>query len=329
MLSGLLWPAHPHPLENELLTCWIVRTAHANGLKAQTFCEQVFGKEFQIWNRDVDRNAPEWLLETMSSKTGTSYKSVQNTTARLYEKRLFPTLHSYSQLRWFMPVKKHHRINKGYALQYCALCLKEDPIPYFRLSWRLALYTFCPKHRVMMLDRCQHCQEPVMFHRVEQGKPNKFEVETLDSCWHCSQPLSSAITDFVEISPVLADTKWTSLLRSIERQFYPSGALNFQNITILHQLCRLLSSELYRHKIATHVCNKANFPPLQLEKGRLIFEQRNIQERHAILQTAWWLMTHRNRIKAAIKEKAIRINWLYRDLDNKQYVLTTYGQHLI
>lgn len=325
MLSGLLWPAHPHPLDNELLTCWIVRVAHANGLKAQTFCEQVFSKEFQIWNRDVDRNAPEWLLKIMSDKTGTSYKNTLNSTARLYEKRLFPALHSSSQLRWFMPLKKHHRINKGYALQYCALCLKEDPTPYFRLSWRLALYTFCPKHRIMMLDRCQQCEEPIMFHRVEQGKPNKFEVETLDSCWHCSQSLSSATTNFVEISPALADMKWTSLLHSIDRQFYPSGALNFQNITLLHQLCRLLSSELYRDKIAGYVYKKTKLAPLQLEQSRLIFEQRNTKERHDILQIAWWLMSRRGRIKTAIKEKAIRINWLYRDLDNKQYVLNTYS----
>lgn len=323
MLSGELWPAHPHPLPNELLTCWLVRTAQANGLKVQTFCDQAFGKEFQIWNRDIDHNAPHWLLETISKKSGVSLKVAEKATAKLYEKRLFPVLHTASQLRWFMPVKKHHRVNKGYALQYCPLCLKEDSVSYFRLSWRLALYTFCSKHRIMMIDRCQHCQEPVMFHRVEQGKPNKFEVETLDSCWHCSQPLSSAATSPVELSPKLVDTKWTSLLRSIDRQFYPAGGLNFQNITLLHQLCRLLSSEIYRHKIAIYVSKKTGYPPLQLGQDTLIFEQRNIQERHDILQMAWWLMTHRARIKTAIKEKALRINWLYRDLDltAKTYVL--------
>lgn len=328
MLSGELWPAHPHPLHNELLTCWIVRTAHANGLKAQTFCEQVFGKEFQIWNRDIDRNAPAWLLNIMSSKTGTLKKTVQNSTVALYESRLFPTLHSYSQLRWFMPVKKHHRVNKGYALQYCPLCLGEDPTPYFRLSWRLALYTFCSKHKVLMMDRCQHCQEPVMFHRVEQGKPKKIDVETLDSCWHCSQPLSSAIAEPIQLIPKLVDMKWTSLLRSIDRQFYPAGGLNFQNITLLHQLCRLLSSKKYRPKLAKYISDKVGYPSLELEPASLIFEQRSIQERHAILQMAWWLMTNRKRIKTAIKEKALRINWLYRDLDNKQYVLNKFRTDL-
>lgn len=325
MLSGTLWPAHPHPLHNELLTCWIVRTAHANGLKAQTFCERVFGKEFQIWNRDIDRNAPEWLLEIMSNKTGTIKKTARNSTVALYESRLFPTLHSYSQLRWFMPVKKHHRINKGYALQYCPLCLEEDSTPYFRLSWRLAFYTFCPKHKILMLDRCQHCQKPVMFHRVEQGKPKRFEVETLDSCWHCSQSLSSATAESIELTPKQVDMKWTSLLRSIDRQFYPAGALNFQNITLLHQLCRLLSSKKYRPKLAKYISDKAGYPPLKLEPASLIFEQRNIQERHEILQMAWWLMTNRKRIKAAINKKALRINLLYRDLGNKSYILNNFS----
>jgi len=172
MLSGNLWPAHPHPLPGESLSCLIVRTAHANGLKVQTFCDQAFGKDFQIWNRDIDRNAPDWLLNIMSGKAGTPIKQVRKTTFRLYEKRLFPILHTASHLRWVIPIKHRHRLNTGYAIQYCPQCLAEDETPYFRLAWRLALYTFCPKHRVMMADRCLHCGAPVAFHRIELGKPN-------------------------------------------------------------------------------------------------------------------------------------------------------------
>lgn len=182
MLTGNFWPAHPHPLPGESLSCWIVRIAHSNGLKVQTFCDREFGKNFQVWNRDIDRNAPDWLLNVISRKTGTPIKQVHQTTARLYEKRLFPVLHPASQLRWFMPLKKHHRLNNGYGLQYCPQCLKEDTKPYFRLQWRLALYTFCPRHRVLMHDQCSSCGAPVEFHRLEQGKAYKVEVETLDCC---------------------------------------------------------------------------------------------------------------------------------------------------
>ena len=42
----------------------------------------------------------------------------------------------------------------GYGLQFCPHCLAEDIEPYFRLAWRLAFYTHCPKHYCMLLDLC-------------------------------------------------------------------------------------------------------------------------------------------------------------------------------
>lgn len=331
MLSGDYWPAHPHPLPGESLSCWIVRIAHANGLKAQTFCDHEFGKDFQVWNRDIDRNAPDWLLSIMSQKTGTPIKQVRHTTARLYERRLFPVLHSASQLRWFMPVKKHHRVNKGYALQYCPQCLKEDEIPYFRVAWRLALYTFCPKHGIMVADRCHQCGAPVAFHRIELGKPNQIDVDSLDCCWQCDEPLSNAAMTPVHLHPKLVDRKWRGLLLSIDRQLYPAGALSYQNLTLLHQLCRLLSSGKYRSELAEHICRKGNYEYPDIRQQSLIFEQRSIQERHELLQLAWWLITHRRKIRTAIRDGAVRMNLLYRDLPSrdKKHIRDLIGGQLI
>lgn len=325
MLTGAYWPAHPHPLPGEVLSCWIVRIAHANGLKVQTFCDNEFGKSFQIWNRDIDRNAPDWLLRILSQKTGTAIKQARHTTAALYEQRLFPVLHPASQLRWLMPVKKYHRLHKGFALQYCPECLKEDDIPYFRLSWRLALYTFCPRHRILMADRCHNCEASVAFHRLELGKADLAEVKTLDCCWQCGEPLSEAMMEGLSLHPKLVDAKWSALLKSIDRQFYPAGALNFQSLSLLHQLCRLLSSGKYHPKLAAYICWKGEYVYPALSQASMIFEQRNIAERHALLQLAWWLMTHRNKLQVAIQKQVVRVNHLYRDLDAdaKSYVLDT------
>jgi len=323
MLTGNFWPAHPHPLPGESLSCWIVRIAHSNGLKVQTFCDRVFGKDFQVWSRDIDRNAPDWLLSIMSRKSGTPIKQVRNTTARLYEKRLFPVLHPASQLRWFMPLKKHHRLNNGYGLQYCPLCLKEDTEPYFRLQWRLALYTFCPKHRVLMLDRCYSCGAPVEFHRLELGKANQVEVETLDCCWRCSACLSDAPIEAVNLHPKLVDRKWTGLQKSIDRQFYPAGALNYQKLALLHQLCRLLNSRKHRTPLLRHICENGHYslPPLKVDS--LIFEQRNVLERHELLQLALWILTNKRKLRTAIQERAVKVNLLYRDsssIDKKFFI---------
>lgn len=315
MLSGSVWPAHPHPLSGESLSCWLVRLAHSNGLKVQTFCDLVFVKEFQIWNRDIDRNAPDWLLQTMSQKTGTPAKLVANSTARIFEKRLFPVLHPASQLRWFMPLKKHHRVNKGYGQQYCPLCLKRDVKPYFRLQWRLALYTFCPAHQILLHDRCHNCGAPIEFHRIEQGKANKIDVESLDYCWRCNSTLSDVPVEVIVLQPKLVDTKWTGLLKSIDRQFYPAGALSYQNLTLLHQLCRLLSSNKYRYNLANHICKKGNYLYPNIAKDPSTFEHRNVLERHTLLQLAWWMMTNRKKVKTAIQERAIQTSFLYKDLD--------------
>lgn len=323
MLSGTLWPAHPHPLPGESLSCFIVRTAHANGLKVQTFCDQAFGKDFQIWNRDIDRNAPDWLLNLMSGKSGTPIKQVRNTTFRLYEKRLFPILHRASHLRWVMPIKHHHRLNTGYAIQYCPQCLADDETPYFRLAWRLALYTFCPKHRVMMADRCLHCGAPVAFHRIELGKPKRSDVETLDCCWRCDENLSSIATEPVRINPILVDRRWTSLLQSIDRQFYPAGALNYRNLALIHQICLLLGSKKYSVKLIQYISEKGLNPLINTPVVSLSFEQKPVQDRHNLLMIAYWITTHKRKINTVVKLRTIPANILYRDSDAdlKKYVM--------
>ena len=56
-LSGTLWPAHPKPLPDELLSSWMVRIAGQHGLKLHTFASAVW-PGISIWNRDIDRSGP-------------------------------------------------------------------------------------------------------------------------------------------------------------------------------------------------------------------------------------------------------------------------------
>lgn len=44
MTHGELWPAHPRPLKDELLSSWIVRVIQANGIKLQTLSRMLFGE---------------------------------------------------------------------------------------------------------------------------------------------------------------------------------------------------------------------------------------------------------------------------------------------
>jgi hypothetical protein len=42
-------------------------------------------------------------------------------------------------------------------IQYCPACLAEDRTPYFRRRWRLVVSTCCPRHGVILADRCPVC----------------------------------------------------------------------------------------------------------------------------------------------------------------------------
>lgn len=117
-----LWPAHPHPYHNELLSSWLVRTAHANGLKVQTFCNLVFGNNYEIWNRDIDRYIPEWIVTKLSEKSGISAEKIDRTSLRRFQGILFDKVRPSGHLTWVNSLQIYHRKRVGYGLLFCPLC---------------------------------------------------------------------------------------------------------------------------------------------------------------------------------------------------------------
>lgn len=324
MLSGKCWPAHPHPQPGECLSSWVVRCAHGNGLKIQTFNQVVFSHKNQLWNRDIDRLAPEWLTKTLAKKTGTSHQQVLRTTFRLFEKRLFPKLHLASQLRWVTPLKLHHRKHTGFGMQYCPCCLHEDQEAYFRLAWRCALYTFCPKHQVLLHDRCHACSAPVAYHRIELGKPQQLEVNTLDCCWQCEAKLSEAPIRPVHIKQKTAFKLWERVLRGIDKQFINAGPMNYQRLALVHQICRLITSESLAPNLHNYLCKKTQITMRSLNYSRRPFEQYSIDDRQHVLELAWWLVERPYlKLKTAKIKKIIKFNQLYRDQpDSSNFIKT-------
>lgn len=316
MLSGTVWPAHPRPLPGEALSSWFIRCAHANGMKAQTFAVRNFGNHRQLWNRDIDRLAPDWLLQTMSERTGTPLAQVKKMTALLFEGRLFQTKNLSGQLRWWLPLNMYHRTYRNFGVQYCPQCLAEDSTPYFRLGWRLAFYTFCPKHQILMHDRCHQCQQPVSFHRVELGKANLHDVGNMNHCWNCNSLLSGAPKVSVEKWHKRQFTQWETLLKVVDRQFRDSGPLNKARLILWHQMCRLIVSENLAPDLQPYICNVGKQPMLGLVKNRKAFEQRDIRERHYVLGLAAWISdVHAERKLQTAKEKRVLLsNQVYRDL---------------
>jgi hypothetical protein len=313
VLSGAYWPAHPHPLRDELLSSWLVHIARANGVKLQRFCDCNFGSERQLWNRDIDRRAPPWLLETLSKHTGTPLSAVRKTTLVEYRGNLFREQHPSGPQQWLLPLMMYHRTFTGYGMQYCPKCLAEDPDPFFRRSWRVAYCTFCTKHRCVLLDRCPNCLAPVAFHRRELGRAERLECGPLSLCHNCDFDLREAVAG----PPAYLQSDTFELLHSLVESLESDSRsqkfdLGFHDV--LHQLCKLMISDRPHLSLRKFVCRSADIEDRPIIRARLPLEERSTSERHHVLILATWLMCDLpERLRAAWHAKAVRYNHLLKD----------------
>jgi hypothetical protein len=191
-LSGRVLPAHPHQLPDELFTSWFVRTAHANGLKAQVLADRLYGKQCSFWARDQDKLAAPHILSAFAGIVGCSYEEVLAATLRPYEGTIYSSHNPYGNTLWILPIGVRHRIRDRPGQQYCPLCLVEDAIPYYRRRWRLSYYTICEIHGTQMHDCCPECQAPVAFHRLELGHKTETLPRLATACYRCGFDLARA-----------------------------------------------------------------------------------------------------------------------------------------
>lgn len=76
--------------------------------------------------------------------------------------------------------------------RYCPLCLREDQIPYLRLSWRVAFQLICPEHHCLLLEKCQCCGHTVDGARYYENRLIMGVGALFRLCPECSEDLSAA-----------------------------------------------------------------------------------------------------------------------------------------
>ncbi len=296
-----------------MLSSWLVRIARANGLKLQTFCVQVFGQERQLWNRDIDRLAPDWLLRSLAQHTGTPLRRVVDTTLLRYQGVLYERKPATGQLRWILCAGMYHRKRQAFGTLYCPRCLTEDAEPYFRTRWRVAVLCHCAHHGVELLDRCPRCEEPVALHRQELGKPQSVDSGPMSDCHICGADLRDAPTRKAEFYDSSIATVSSSIADLVEGRPSP---LDAGHMVVLHQLCQIMVSRRWSARLAAYVARMlALSPGIQPISNARWFESRNIVDRRHVIQLASWLLADAElRIKQACRERAARYSDLKRDV---------------
>lgn len=231
-------PMHPQPQQDEILSSWMVRLAFANGFPLHTFYSNLLSYKASIWNRDIDRHPPMALLKVLESHTRNSIEALQALTLNSYEGLLFEQLPITGDAPWLLPAGVFHRTRLRAGMQFCPLCLQNDPVPYFRRSWRLALYSVCKHHNCLMHQCCPSCNSPVIFHRHGIGRSKEIPDDALRLCHFCGFYLGAADQIHFEWPDVDSKQLLCVLLNMLEPEgqwgvAHPFGVIFFQGLRVL------------------------------------------------------------------------------------------------
>lgn len=313
MAHGRLWPAHPKPLPEELLTSWFVRVAEANEIKLQTLSWMLFGYGNSPWHRDVDRQPPPRFLDIVCARTGLSREDANRATLGTYLGRLYPRPRGSGMLRWVSPIVSAGASRHGFGVQFCPECLAKDVVPYYRKQWRLALSTYCPDHDCFLYDACPACGAPIAFFRHDFGREMS-RTKGIACCWKCNFDFRMAERVTVAFPTEEAREIFRSMLRPLKLPATEAGNFDIEFFAVLHQLCRIMGMEQNRGKLLGYVSDQLRMPAPQIVLRRISFEERRVAERHPLLLCGLWMMVDlEDRLRAVWKAKAVRYNLMVKD----------------
>jgi len=174
-LSGRIWPIHPYPMADELLSSWMVRIARAYGVQPYSFWRQLAGiAQF----RALDEHVSPGLLEVLYRGTGIKPLQIRAM-----------TLTSFAQFGLL-------RNGNHAVIAFCQKCLKA-PIPFYRRTWCLEFVTICAIHNVELQMSCPACGALIRFEHVEVN-------QSLATCHNCCCDLAAVAASTHEPSVQLA-----------------------------------------------------------------------------------------------------------------------------
>ncbi|WP_420712400.1 TniQ family protein [Niveibacterium sp. 24ML] len=310
----LLWPIHLKPQPDELMTSWFVRLAHAHDLKLHTLGLLLYGAEVQLWSRDLDALAPDWLLAGLSAHTGLSDVAVRATTLKPYAGRLFPVTHNGPIAPWILPLRMAKERRQGHGVQFCPKCLSEDSVPYFRRRWRLALCTYCTRHECLLLDRCQECGSPVEYHRGDVGIETGNAFKGMTTCCSCGADLRQALVRPPSFYAPDASELSSSVVLRLEGRGARCRPRSAGYFSVLHQLCRLMMSRYRNVRLGDFAAERLGVHGSPKLAPVRLFELLDVADRHHLLQLAFWVMSDlRTRLRDARLDGAITYSGLLRD----------------
>lgn len=291
-ITGKMWPVHPHRLPDELLSFWMLRLAHDNGLKLQTFTNLSFGRSASLWNRDIDRSASPEFIRVLSAYTGSSVDEIWGGTLGAYEGVIFERHNPLGNTSWILPLGVYHRTRRRFGMQFCPSCLFFDRVPYFRRRWRLGFATMCDEHGTLLHDRCPECDAPVIYFRNDLGRRMGANLHSHVTCWRCGYDLRRSSQRNAAWSDAQSYIALRSLLTFIDDGIAVAGDRCHDYaplfLDVLRRVCLLLAGPGIRSRRLRECVTRSSGISLGPGMGRL--ELLPLEKRHRLVLAGIWLL---------------------------------------
>lgn len=227
------WPCRPKPLEDELLSSWIARTAVAHGMRPVMFLRAAW-PSLLVQARDIDHVGLAVVVDRMAEGTLTDSERARDTTLGALTGRLFeshaPEDRRRGGTKWVTRTDIAGGIWHRPAQQFCPACLAEGTA-YLRRSWRLALAAVCPRHGIILADRCGGCGSPVVVIRSDYPR----------TCHHCAADLAETLCAPAPSEALLFHRRNAAILQRGWAQLGEYHLYSIRYFDLLHHVLRLLA----------------------------------------------------------------------------------------
>lgn len=309
-----LIPAYTPPKKDEILSSWIIRLAQNHNLKAHDFCKLVFPK-IEIWNRDIDRHAPDKVIDVLSKITPCTLNTIRNSLLSSYKGFVFPDYNQYSFNSWILLAGVYHRTRKNKGMMYCPKCLSSDTeTPYYRKFWRLALFTVCPSCGCYLRDTCPQCGSPIVFFRNLVGIKRKSVDLNIRNCFHCNFDLSCSEPQMATRRFIRMQHSFLSIMVSKNKDFSKPT----EYFDVLFQLVKQINARGDASAMIRERSSKEH--KLQFLVSSNKFRQFNtlsVEERLPLLFMAYWLLLDwPERFISYCRDKRLWSSFLLKDFSN-------------
>lgn len=214
-------PLHPRPEYLESLTCYLMRLAELNGISS---IDGLSALCYPHQDRRITRGIADYPPVTFGDLTivGTWSEEILRTTT------FFHLAAKFGRSTFPQPMSRFLSGCVGQYLRYCPVCLAEQRVTYYLLTWRFLMLTCCHIHKCRLLETCGHCDKliPLFISPFKLGNCPKCQ-QSLKLCAAVSvsdegelEVASHAHDNIVFLlTPRLWEANSSSIVRRVGRQF--------------------------------------------------------------------------------------------------------------